>query len=274
MSKQDIFYELLATFIVFVIAVLWLYSTAFPQTPQFASLSFYLPQKEDGSLPKYTCSGVLIHNGKNHDYVCTAGHAIEPGCRVVVRFLNSNTFFIGRKGIVIKEIDTAIVIIPKTGIGARRIAKTKPKVGDTIWLEGVPKGKFKTKVCKITSVAGMLKGIGDLEFLPRCEVGDSGGPLINKDGLVVGIATLYRHNGKYVGAGPNLVEVEKLINNIDEIREVIYLERPIYTYKEILSIIMKMHSNIEDFIKLSINQGINLIKNNNENDDPNKENDK
>jgi S1-C subfamily serine protease len=245
MNKNYLLRETILTIIALILCLILIIKTN-GQSPQFAALTFYPPQKEDGTLNKYTCSGVLVHNGKMHDYLVTAGHAIESDYKIVVRFLESNKFFFGEKGLVIPEMDTAIIVIPKTGITARRIAKTEPKVGDQIWIEGVPSGKFLTKVCKITSVTGKLKGIGDIEFLPHCIPGDSGGPLINKDGLVIGIATInYRNEQNIrVGAGPNLVIIQKMIKNIDSIGKQIESIKAIKITKKNILILTNLAHNL------------------------------
>lgn len=149
-------------------------------------------------------SGVIVDSS---GVILTNNHVVAGGGNVMVRLHDGREF----KAVDIKtdpKTDLAILRIEGAGpLPAARLANSdKVEVGDWVLALGEPFGLEGTVTAGIVSAKGRGIGITDREDFIQTDAavnpGNSGGPLVNLDGEVVGINTAISSNsGAYQGVG-------------------------------------------------------------------------
>lgn len=128
-------------------------------------------------------SGVLIDDDGDL-YLYTNRHVIESGKEISATLQSGGTLLLGNLA-VSKTLDLARFRVKSSASGLK-LAKDLPRIGDTIVVLGNSLGAG-----AITRANGKVLGVGgniievDADFVS----GNSGGPIINQHGEVVGIAT-------------------------------------------------------------------------------------
>jgi S1-C subfamily serine protease len=122
-------------------------------------------------------------------YLVTAAHVVGSGAFVKVRWADG----FETTGEVVRRDDRRDVALVKTDAHGRRPLAMKsdaPRVGDTVYTIGAPSALQGTVTRGIVSADRALSGFSFIQSDAAVNPGNSGGPLLNEHGEVVGIADL------------------------------------------------------------------------------------
>ena len=159
-----------------------------------------VPKREFGTG---TGTGVVIdHRG----YVLTNNHVIQQAKKVTVTFYNRKKY---RAKIVGKDVKADLALLKITGDFEPAAIGDSDElhIGQWVIAAGSPFGLANSYTAGIISAKGrsMIMGMPDTDFIQTdaaVNMGNSGGPLINVDGEVIGINTaIYSRSGGNLGIG-------------------------------------------------------------------------
>jgi serine protease Do len=151
-------------------------------------------------------SGVIL---REDGYILTSGHVLEGARKIRVRLRDGRTFTAKTHGLDLQS-DLAVIKIEATGLPFAVLADSaKTRVGEFAIAIGTPFDLDYTVTVGHVSAKGrsnVVQGPGaavmDQDFIQTDALmnpGNSGGPLVNIDGEVIGINTLIR--GMHSGIG-------------------------------------------------------------------------
>ena len=144
----------------------------------------------------HTGSGFFINSS---GFILTSGHVVKDATQVLVKLnngesLNGEVFIQGEK-------DYAIIKTNRNNTPSLRLGNSKAvKQGETILIMGSPKGLSNTASRGI--VSNPLREVNGSQFMQidaSLNPGNSGGPIINMSGEVVGIATATMVDAQGIG---------------------------------------------------------------------------
>jgi len=139
-------------------------------------------------------------------YILTNNHVVDGAETVEVELTDGRTFTAEIKGTE-PESDVAVLKIDSNGLSYLELADSeKLEVGEWVLAIGNPLGLSHTVTAGIVSAKGRAGfGLADLENFIQTDAainfGNSGGPLINLDGKVVGINTAIAGSTGNIGIG-------------------------------------------------------------------------
>ncbi len=155
-------------------------------------------------------SGFII---SKDGYIVTKYHVIENSQQITVS-LNDGQKFIAKIVGVDKKTDSALLKInPTTDLQPVKLGdSSKSKIGDWVIVIGNPFGLGSSVSVGIISARGrdIISGQGDfIQTDAAINRGNSGGPLFNNKGEVIGVATaIFSNSGGNIGIGfANVIEV-------------------------------------------------------------------
>ena len=171
-------------------------------------LPFYrAPQIKEGMVAKGLGSG-FIFDAKN-GYILTNNHVVDGGDGWIVRLADKRQVEAKLVG-TDAQTDVAVLQIDGAGLTAAELGNSDEgcEVGDWVLAVGNPFGLLEqTVTAGIVSAKGR-KGIGlsnyedFLQTDAAINMGNSGGPLVNLDGQVIGMnSAIYSKTGGYQGIG-------------------------------------------------------------------------
>lgn len=194
--------------------------------PEFFGM-FGIPEE---SIEKQSSlgSGFIIDlNG----YVLTNNHVIEKADEVVVTLLDKRRIpakIIGRD----KALDLALLQLK----GGRSIEKLSPnslgsseklRVGESVFAIGNPFGLTHTVTSGIISAKNRTIGVGAFDNFLQTDAsinfGNSGGPLFNLSGEVIGINTAINAQGQGLGFA---IPIDEAKRHLEELKNFGYIVRP------------------------------------------------
>jgi putative serine protease PepD len=145
-----------------------------------------------------TGSGFIVSADDDSSELITNYHVIastyEAGGRTV-KITRGKTSYTGRITQTEEAYDLAVISVSRK-LPVLPVAKTKPAVGDPVLVLGSPLGLGGTVTSGIVSAYRTQDGDREMQFSAPISPGNSGGPVINLRGQVVGISV-----AKYVGDG-------------------------------------------------------------------------
>lgn len=140
-------------------------------------------------------------------YILTNNHVVENAEKIRITFQDGREFAATITGTDPKS-DVAVLEISDASHPALTMGdSTTLEVGEWVVAMGNPFGLSHTLTVGVVSAKGRTGlGINDYEDFIQTDaainIGNSGGPLLNLDGEVVGINTaIFSHNGSYMGVG-------------------------------------------------------------------------
>lgn len=175
-----------------------------------------LPQQQD-EIPRGIGSGFII---STDGFVLTNAHVVEGADEVYVTLTDKREFKAKIIGLD-KRTDVAVVKIEGSNLPRLAIGDpNKLRVGEWVIAIGSPFGLENTVTAGIISAKARDTG----EYLPLIQTdvavnpGNSGGPLINMRGEVVGInSQIYSRSGGYMGIS-FAVPIDEVIRVADQLR--------------------------------------------------------
>ncbi|HIE34323.1 MAG TPA: trypsin-like serine protease [Candidatus Altiarchaeales archaeon] len=138
---------------------------------------------------EYAGSGVIFDEG---GYIVTSRHLILDADRINVELYDGREYDADRIGQSRKK-DLTIIKIRKSGLNLSKLEFEDPeniKIGDTVYAIGNPLGE---EITKFTVNKGVISGLREDDEINYVQTdaalnpGNSGGPLVNEDGKIVGI---------------------------------------------------------------------------------------
>ncbi|HLX62020.1 MAG TPA: trypsin-like peptidase domain-containing protein [Planctomycetota bacterium] len=171
-------------------------------------LPFYIqPQIKEGMVPKGVGSG-FIFDAKN-GFILTNNHVVEGGDGFIVRLADKREVeakVIGTDS----QTDVAVLKIAANNLTAAELGNSDDgcEVGDWVLAVGNPFGLLEQTVTAGIISAKGRRGFGlanyedFLQTDAAINMGNSGGPLVNLDGQVIGMnSAIYSKTGGYQGIG-------------------------------------------------------------------------
>ena len=137
-------------------------------------------------------------------------HVIEYGYSAKV-YLNDKEYTVEKLLAYDKHIDVAVLKINATGLTAAKLCKLDHKTGEVVYAYGSSQGLTLTFSDGIISMAVReVDGVCHVQHDAPISSGNSGGPLINTYGEVIGINTWYLRESQNLNFAIHLKELDKL----------------------------------------------------------------
>ncbi|PID90104.1 MAG: protease [Bacteroidetes bacterium] len=147
-------------------------------------------------------------------------HVVAGFKRVAVRDQEQNAF-LGRVIVVNPDLDLALVTVDQDfqGIPKLELAPDEgPGIGDRVHVAGFPFGMpFSVTEGTISAPKQLMEGRHYLQVDAAVNPGNSGGPMFNQDGQVVGVTVSKFQNADNTGFGIRIENLRELLNSIEEL---------------------------------------------------------
>ena len=126
----------------------------------------------------------------------TASHVIVGAKRVTAKFSSGEEFEVS--GVVDQDVkrDVAIIRVKTFGRPMLALEPLDPAVGSKAYVIGAPRGLDFTMSDGLVSQIRILDGMKQIQFSCPASPGNSGGPLIDSKGRVIGIIDWQLNNGQ------------------------------------------------------------------------------
>lgn len=113
-----------------------------------------------------------------------------------------------------ENLDLAVLQTEGKGYTPLALASEAAAVGETIYALGSPLGLTGTMTSGMISTdSRVLEGVDYIQITAPLSSGNSGGPLTNSYGEVIGVNTMYYANGQNLNFSINIKELEKINTN-------------------------------------------------------------
>jgi len=197
----------------------------FPNNPQTPGRG--VPQPKQRAVAQGSGFVFKVDNGifSKKTYILTNNHVVDRADKIRVKFQNGKEYVAKVTGTDPKS-DVAVIEIEADNIPVLPLGDSKKlSVGEWVIAIGNPFGLQNTLTVGVVSAKGRTSvGISDYENFIQTDAainpGNSGGPLVDLDGLVVGMNTaIFSRSGGYMGIGFAIpidlakAVAEQLINN-------------------------------------------------------------
>ena len=171
--------------------------------------------QDANSQPLALGSGFIVGEGK----IISNMHVVEGGAGGYVKLVGKE----GKheiKGILAKceELDLVLLSVPGLPTNAVTLTSSGLEIGDTVFACGNPKGLEGTFSSGIVS---SFRDVGSnqlLQITAPISPGSSGGPVVNANGGVIGVAVATYRGGQNLNFAIPAKNVEALLNSRQELR--------------------------------------------------------
>jgi hypothetical protein len=175
----------------------------------FPSTVLIVTQDESGQ-PLSIGSGFFVEKG----VIATNFHVIEGAASAYARLVTESTKhpILGVLGVDQKN-DLALLKIDNTTSPPLSLSSGKDYgIGETVYSVGNPKGLEGTFASGIVSGVRKIKGSDLIQITAPISPGSSGGPILNKDGLVIGVAVATYKSGQNLNFAVPVAYAKDLLN--------------------------------------------------------------
>jgi len=157
--------------------------------------------RDTAGQPESQGSGFFI----DERHVITNRHVIEDGAQAEVKLKNGRSYAV--TGIVAEDTENDLVLlrvdIPRdAGHRPLPVSPSEPRKGEEVYVLGAPRGlEFSVSRGIVSAIRAMGGMTSDRVVQTDASIspGNSGGPLINAAGEVIGIASFIRTDGENLG---------------------------------------------------------------------------
>ena len=154
---------------------------------------------------EYYGSGFFISSG----ILVTNYHVIEEGVKVSV--LTFSGFQYDMESVLAYDADKDLAIICIDAVTPHlELNKGDINVGETVYAIGSPKGLTSTLTSGMVSAIRNMKGVDYVQTSTPLSSGNSGGPLVNAYGEVIGVNTFGMVNSQNLNFAVNVSEIDNL----------------------------------------------------------------
>lgn len=179
------------------------------------------PPRERGMRVSMGSGFILSQDG----YVLTNNHVVEGADKVTVRLSDRRELdakVVGSDA----QYDIALLKVDATGLPAVRVGDSKKvKAGQWVVAIGSPFGFDHSVTAGIISAVGRQFGGRDQQYVPFIQTdvainrGNSGGPLFNLDGEVIGInSQIFSNTGGFMGVS-FAIPIDIAMNAVDQLKK-------------------------------------------------------
>jgi len=204
-------------------------------TATYSSTEIYtLAAPATVELTIYNKSGVAESLGSGffideNGTIATNYHVIESAYRITATLNDGSVYEVTNVLGYDKARDLALIKIDKSGTPFLRISSREVKTGETVYALGSPKGLTGTFSNGIVSSASRLvEGINCIQITAPISTGNSGGPLLNIYGEVIGINSLTLTTGQNINFAVNIKELAAVDTSSPLTMEQFYLQTAYY----------------------------------------------
>jgi membrane-bound inhibitor of C-type lysozyme len=148
------------------------------------------------------------------DIVVTNYHVIAGASKIVVKTKDERAYEV--KTILGYDVtlDLALLQVEVKGNPFLGIASENASVGETIYALGSPLGLTGTMTSGMISTSNRnIEGVDYIQITAPLSAGNSGGPLLNVYGEVIGVNTMYYVDGQNLNFAINIQELQKVNTN-------------------------------------------------------------
>jgi S1-C subfamily serine protease len=126
----------------------------------------------------------------------TAWHLVDGANSASVRFSDGEEFEVS--GLIDKDEkrDLALIRVKSFGRPELKTSKSSPEVGSRAFVIGAPRGLEFTISEGLVSQIQQIEGMKQYQFSSPASPGNSGGPLLNESGEVIGVVSWQLTNGQ------------------------------------------------------------------------------
>lgn len=151
-------------------------------------------------------SGFFIKGGK----IVTNYHVIKGAKKIVVRTYDKQEYTVDTILGYDENIDLAVLQLD-AGYNTLPISKKSASGGDEIYTFGSPLGLTGTMTKGMVSTPSrVIDGVNYVQIDASISHGNSGGPLVNQYGEVIGVNTMYFADGQNLNFAINIKELKKI----------------------------------------------------------------
>ncbi len=151
-------------------------------------------------------SGFFIEKNK----IMTNYHVIDDASSIKIKDYNGKEYKVNKIYGYNKTYDMAVLGVKQNGIPLD-ITRVEPVTGETVYTIGSPYGYTGTFSKGIVSLATRtMEGIDYIQITAPLSKGNSGGPLINKFGEVIGVNTLSQIEGQNINFAVKIKYIDTL----------------------------------------------------------------
>ena len=185
-----------------------------PDVPQFAedalAATVYLEMTDAQVLPISYGSGFFV----SQEHIVTNYHVIAGAAHGTAKIVGKTKTYLIQKIIAIDvDNDLALLQITIPGVKPLRLGDNdKVRIGDQVYVAGSPKGLEGTFSDGIISRISRAEGKEYLQMTAPISPGSSGGPVLNSEGKVIGVAFMTIEGGQNLNFAIPSKYVKALLN--------------------------------------------------------------
>lgn len=154
-------------------------------------------------------SGFFVDNGR----VVTNYHVIKGAKKIIVKTKDKYEYEVKNILGYNEALDLAVLEIVSEN-DSLVLSQLEPVVGEEIYALGSPLGLTQTLTDGIVSTSSrIIDKVDYIQISAPISPGNSGGPLLNAYGEVIGINTMYFENGQNLNFAINIKELQKINTN-------------------------------------------------------------
>jgi hypothetical protein len=154
-------------------------------------------------------SGFFVSNG----VVVTNYHVIRGAKKIAVRTYDEKEYEVYSILGYNEDLDLAILKVNSDN-SSLLISQQRVEVGENIYALGSPFGLTGTLSGGMVSTASRkIDGVDFIQITASISPGNSGGPLLNEHGEVIGVNTMFYENGQNLNFAININELQKISTN-------------------------------------------------------------
>jgi len=155
----------------------------------------------------------------DQDMIVTNWHVINGGARFAIQASDGQSYRVTSTVTVDKDNDVAILrVLPKLSTDSTlHLSYELPEVGEHIFVIGTPLGILKGSVSDgiVSAVRHLGPGTFAIQITAPISPGNSGSPVVNMRGLVVGIATFRVVSGQSLNFAVGSGAIERALARVD-----------------------------------------------------------
>jgi hypothetical protein len=156
-------------------------------------------------------SGFLVNK---NGLVFTNAHVIGKSKKIHVRLADNKKYFLARVIMKDDNSDIALLGIDGNNFSYLKLSQRKKyKVGESLVMIGAPRGLNLTLTDGVVSQIRTYKNTNVIQTNAEMNLGNSGGPMLDKYGYVIGMATFNLRGNEGLGFGIMASELDPILNS-------------------------------------------------------------
>lgn len=155
-------------------------------------------------------SGFFVEKNK----VVTNYHVISGASQITITMQDMKKFTVSRILGYDAMLDLVILEVDAKGYEPLKLSSSDVSVGESVYALGSPLGLTGTMTDgMVSSASRVIEGVNFIQITAPISQGNSGGPLVNVYGEVVGVNTMYYEDGQNLNFSIDVQELTKIDTN-------------------------------------------------------------